>query len=153
NPYFSLGAEPGYVGRGAACVPGFTTFEADTKFYLHYVELPMLAKGKCPLFKNKMELSGKLGYGVAMLVAAYSVEEDIFGDLPPAKMKLPLGENAILNRLDNGFYGGFAIGVNMMGSSQIAAHFDYYYGMYDAEVDNTSKNRSFNIGVGYIIQL
>lgn len=148
NNWFSIGIEPGYVKRGAACVPGFTTPVFDTQFNLNYIELPVMAKGSIPLFKNKMEIFGKLGYGVSYLAAAYEVQEDLFGDLPDVKMKMSLDETGILHRWDHGIYSAAGFGYNFS-ASQLFTSFDFYYGMMDAEKNNTSKNRSFNISVGY----
>ena len=148
NSYISIGAEPGYAGRGAACVPGFLFPVFDTKFYLNYAELPVLLKGSLPLFNNHLALFGKAGIGTSFLVSAFREDEDLFGDLPTTRTKMPLDETGILNRWDFGAYAGTGIGYNFSGS-QIYFAFDYYYGLVDAEKNNTSKNRCFNLGVGY----
>src|SRR6185369_7803856 len=38
DQYFSIGVEPGYVQKGAACFPGSFLFFYDTKFQLNYIE-------------------------------------------------------------------------------------------------------------------
>lgn len=152
DTYFSVGVEPGYTGRGAACVPGFFIPVFDTKYLLNYAELPILFKGSLPLFKNKIALFGKVGIGTSFLVAAYEEQEDLFGDLPTARMKMPLDNNGVLNRWDYGIYNGAGLSYNLS-KSQIYFAFDYYYGLADAEKYNTSKNRSFNFNLGYSIFL
>ncbi len=150
--YFSFGAEPGYVERGAACEPGFIIFNQDTKLFLNYVEMPLMLAGNLPLFKNKIEVFGKMGYGASFITTAFREVSDFGSDAPPEKTKLEFGENATLNRWDHGIYSGAGFGFNF-GKNQIFLETDYYFGLKDAEKFNTSKNRSLNFNVGYLFQL
>lgn len=153
NRFLRVGIEPGYVQRGAACVPGsFPVFRGDTKFYLDYAELPIMASFHLPILKNKFEISAKTGYGAAFLIKAIR-EQALFGpDEPPIREKMELGENSILNRWDHGFYGGIGIARNL-GTHQIFLESDFYLGLVDAERFNTSKNRSIDLNIGYRILL
>jgi hypothetical protein len=38
SKHFKIGAEPGFVQRGAACFPGFVNFIGDTKLFSNYIE-------------------------------------------------------------------------------------------------------------------
>ena len=64
-----IAAEPGFVQRGAACVPGWNSgfdpiFVGDTKFLMDYVELPFSIIGNLPLVRDKLSVFGKAGYGM-----------------------------------------------------------------------------------------
>ena len=82
NKYIEFGVEPGFIRRGAACVPGWNgginpepIFPGDSKFVLDYIEMPIMAKFNLPLFKDKFEISGKAGYGGSMLVKSIRENE------------------------------------------------------------------------------
>ena len=152
--YLKVGVEPGFVQRGAACVPGWQPiFQGDTKFFLNYAELPLMVSGHLPLFQKKFEIFGKAGYGASYLASAYR-EQLVFGsDDPAVRTKMPLDEDSSnLNRWDHGFYGGLGLGYNF-GRNQIFFETDYYRGQKDAERFNESKNRSVNFSIGYLFKL
>src|SRR5258706_10912626 len=56
SKHFSIGVEPGYAQRGAACVPEFITFQGDSKLLFNYVELPLMLSLKFPVLKEKFEV-------------------------------------------------------------------------------------------------
>jgi hypothetical protein len=158
NKYLHVGAEPGFIKRGAACVPGWNgganpVFEGDTKFLLSYVEVPLFVSGKIPLLKNKLEVFGKVGYGPSYMTTAFREEMDL-GNLDPVttRTEMDLGEFSVLNRWDHGIYGGLGLGFNF-GNNQIFVASDYYMGFKDAERFNTSKNRGIDFSIGYLIKL
>lgn len=154
NKNFSVGVEPGFVKRGAACIPGFGIFQGDTKLLLDYVELPLLCKAKYPVFNNRIDLFAKLGYGASMITTAYS-EETLIGTETPIvnKTKLDLSDdNSLIKKWDHGVYSGIGVGINF-GRHQILFETSFYHGMIDVERLNTSKNRSVHCGLGYMINL
>jgi len=144
--YLSLGIEPGFVERGASCIPGFGAFVDDTKFFLDYVEAPLMLSGQLPLLKQKLTLFGKVGYGAALLARGIQ-EVTPFNDEPVTRSKIPLGKTSRLNRWDHGTYGAVGIGVNM-GKTQLFLESQYFRGMRDADRNNISKNRSITVNFG-----
>lgn len=158
SKYFRIGVEPGYIERGAACIPGWIdrgSFVGDTKFLLKYVELPIMFSGVLPLFKNKVELSAKTGYGMSFMIKGFQEVEEIpflGNDASVTRTKMNFDEFSNLNRWDNGIYGGCGIGYNL-GRSQIFVEFDYYWSLKDADKENISKNRSYDISLGYLFRL
>jgi hypothetical protein len=150
NRYFEIGIEPGFIKRGAACVPGWNqginpnpVFPGDSKFLLDYIELPLMIKGNLPLFKGKLAIFGKLGYGNSILVNAIR-ENETSGE------RTDMTKSNQIRRWDHGLYSSFGFGVNFK-SSQLFVSSDYYYGLINAEGFTTSKNRSLNFSVGYSI--
>ena len=158
NNYLQVGIEPGYIQRGAACVPGWNggfdpIFEGDTKLFLNYAELPLMVSGNVSFFQKKFEIFGKAGYGLTFLTTAYSEEIDLGSDEPAIRTKLTLDDDSSnLNRWDHGFYGGLGIAYNL-GRNQFFVESDYFMGLKDAERSNTSKNRSIDFSIGYLIRL
>lgn len=155
SKHFKIGVEPGFIQRGAACVPGWQPiFEADTKLFLNYVEAPVMISGNIPLFKSKFEIFAKAGYGASYLTSAFREEMVVLpdGDVPVNRTKMELGEDSMLNRWDHGVYGSFGFGYNM-GIHQIFVASDYYMGLTDAERFNQSENRNVNFNIGYMISL
>lgn len=150
NKYLQVGIEPGFVRRGAACEPGFIIFNNDTKLLLNYVELPIMLKGRLPLLNNKLEIFGKVGYGVSRLTSAHRELMMLGTTEPPIKIKLDVNNNESLNNFDHGLYGGLGVGFNM-GKNQLFLEANFYHGMKDVDTWNTSKNRSMQLGAGYMI--
>lgn len=147
--HLSLGIEPGYVQRGAACVPGFIApIRGDNTFLLDYIEAPIMLKGKLPLLGEKLEIFGKLGYGASLMVSGILEVQPANEDEEPFREKL--GER--VRKLDHGAYGGLGLGINM-GPGQLFLESDYYFGVPNAAIINRSENRSTNVNVGYIIEL
>lgn len=151
--YFAVGMEPGFAQRGAACIPGWgPIFAADTKYYLNYVEAPLMFSGRVPLFKEKMEVYGKVGYGISYMLSA---KEEILlvpnGDWEP-RTPIDLKNTSLLTRWDHGAYSGVGVGAKL-GPGMIFAETEFYLGMVDAEAFNTSKNRSLDFNVGYKLTL
>jgi hypothetical protein len=146
--HFRVGLEPGYVQRGAACFPGYFSLPFDTRFYLNYVEMPLMISANFPVYRNKLEVFGKAGYGASFLITAFREQTVVNGDEPPERIKWDLSESSNFYRLDHGFYGGLGIGFN-----QIFLEWDYYYGLIDVDKFNTTKNRSMDFSLGYAIRL
>ncbi len=159
NNHLQLGIEPGVVKRGAACRPGWNIgpdpfFNADTKILLNYVEAPIMVLGNLGFFQNKLELFGKIGYGAAYLSSGVleQLQQGTGFDDPVLKTPLDLSKSSNMNRWDHGAYAGMGLGYNL-GRHQVFIESDFYMGMKDAERFNTSKNRSVDFSIGYLIRL
>lgn len=157
NSFLSIGIEPGYVERGAACIPGWNVgidpgFNGDTELFLKYSELPLMLQGNLPLFKGKLEAFGKAGYGLAYMTAAYERTVDLDGVNPPVRNKIDLSISPRLNRLDHGFHGTLGLEYQL-GVGQIFIETAYYSSVRDADRQNFSKNRNLNFNLGYTIGL
>lgn len=152
NKYFRIGMEPGYIERGAACIPGWngrSSFVGDTKLLLKYIEIPIMFSGVLPLFNEKIEVFAKTGFGLSFMVKG-TQEETIFGsDIPPVRTDIDF-EN--MNRLDNGIYGGLGITYNF-GKNSLFLEYENYWSLRDADKNNTSKNRSYDVSIGYLFRL
>ena len=153
NKTFSVGIEPGYAQRGAACVPGIIIFHNDATVYLNYLELPLMISAKFPMFNNKFEVLGKAGYGISKVLNGYEEYRDTGFEAPekyPIDFTNPFGINVY--KWDNGIYGGLGFGYNL-GANQLFMESTYYIGMKDVDKYATSKNRSIHFGLGYMINL
>ena len=151
--HISVGIEPGYIKRGAACVPGWApVFEGDTKLFLDHIELPLMASFNVPLLNNKLEAFARIGYGVSYLLSA-TEEVLTINEEDPFRTKLDLtSPRQDFNRLEHGAYGSLGLGYNM-GQGQFFVKTDYYMAMNNAVGFTASENRNININVGYLIEL
>jgi len=144
--HFSVGIEPGFSERGAACIPGFIIFEGDTKFYLDYVQAPVMINMSLPIIKDRVEVFSKLGYGASYLMGG--VREDTpVNDGPSTRTNIDLGVSSILNQWDHGAYGGLGFAY-LFGKTQLQVEMSYYHGFRNAERINFSQNRSVSIDFG-----
>lgn len=151
--HLQVGIEPGYAQRGAACIPGWQPiFAADTRLYLHYIEAPIMISGKIPFWKGRMEIYGKAGYGVARLVRAYQQNTLTDWENPEEKEKINLRGFSGINKWDHGAYTAAGIGLNA-GPGKLIYETNFYLGLRDADRSNTSKNRSLNFNLGYMLSL
>ncbi|WNJ20202.1 hypothetical protein [Pontibacter sp. G13] len=142
---FSVGIEPGYVQRGAACVPGWMPiFDGDTKFFFHFASAPVMTNFTFPIFKDRLNLNLKAGYGASFLVGAYREVIDFNSDEPPVRTTMPVQNSGFLRAWDHGAYGGASLEIPM-GRVSLVSGVDYYHGMVDTDRFNTSKNRNVNI--------
>ncbi len=151
NQHFSIGVEPGFTQRGAACFPGWNTFVGDTKLLLNYAELPVMMSAKIPVMNNRFELFGKGGFGVSRVITAYRHITNAGTGYPPENTKLDL-DNSNLRKWDYGFYGGLGLGYKI-GENRLFLDVNYYHGLKDVDKLNTSKNRSLQYGFGYTMNL
>ena len=150
NKHLQVGIEPGFVQRGAACIPGFNPFIGDTEFRLNYIELPLMVRGNFSFAKERLEVFGKVGYGGSMVAKGTEVLTIIGSDEPPEETEIDFqNQFSSLNKYDHGLYGGFGFGFNF-GKNQLFVEGNYYHGMRDFDNNNTSKNRSLQIGIGFI---
>lgn len=151
NNRWQLGIEPGFVQRGAACVPGFGIFDRDTRLLLNYVELPLKIAYAQPLIKDRVALSGRFGFGTALITTAYQEVIDLSGNTPPERTRLPADGSAV-RQWDHGLHGGLGLGYNL-GRNQLFLSGDYYYGLRDVDPSFASQNRNLNFALGYLIRL
>lgn len=154
SKHLRIGVEPGFVQRGAACEPGFIIFEADTKLHLNYLDIPLMFSGSLPFLADRFSLYGKLGYGPSMLLSAFELKEDLFGDGPlPSKTKRPIG-NAVdsVRRWDHGLYSSIGLSYTF-GQHQLILETKGHAGLRNVEMENTSLNRSLKLSLGYMILL
>jgi hypothetical protein len=152
NKYLSFGIEPGFVKRGAACIPGWNGginpwFNGDTKFLINYIEVPIAVSAKLPIFKSNFALFTKLAYGPSYILKADQEVTSLMGWRTEIS-SIDLGENSILNRWDHGVYLGGGLSYQLK-SHQLFFEYDYYVGLRDAERFNTSKNRDIDMSLGY----
>lgn len=149
-----ISIEPGYVQRGAACIPEFITFESDRKFMLSYAEVPLVVTGRVPVFNHKFEIFGKAGYGISYMVKGSQVFIDLTGVRDPEVVafdfKNPFGIN--VTRWDNGIYGGMGIGYHLP-IGQLFLESNFYMGMRNVSNNATSKSRNVHVGLGYQVSL
>jgi len=155
--HFQVGIEPGLVKRGAACEPGWNTgpnpiFEGDTELRLHYVEAPIMISGNIDLFQSKLALFGKVGYGASYLTAGDRKQFLTGIDDPATITPIVFDGSSNMNRWDHGAYGGIGLGYNL-GKHQIFIESDFFMSATDVNLSNTSKNRSLDFSIGYMIRL
>ena len=153
NKHLDIGIEPGYVQRGAACVPGFNVFVDDTEFRLNYIELPLMIRGNFSFAKEKLEVFGKLGYGGSMIQKGTEIQTIFGSDEPPLETRIDFeNQFSSLNKYDHGMYGGFGFGFNF-GKNQLFLEGNYYHGLKDFDDNNASTNRSLQIGFGFMREI
>ena len=159
SPHFSIGVEPGYVRRGAACEPGWWNdpndpgFNGDARLLLRFVELPVLLMFEKQVFGDKFKLLAKSGFGAAYLVRAVEEETDLSGDGDPVATVVDLKNDERLNRFDYGFYGNLGLAMPLKNGNSIFLEGGYYHGLKDADQFNTSKNRNVSLSLGYMVEL
>ena len=159
NQHFSIGVEPGYVRRGAACEPGWWNdpndpgFNGDARLLLRFVELPVMMMVEKPIFGEKFNLFAKTGFGAAYLVRAVEEDTDLTGDSGPVTTVLDLKTDERLNRFDYGFYGNLGLAFPFQNGSSVFLEGGYYHGLKDADRFNTSKNRNISLSLGYMMRL
>ncbi|WP_139135164.1 hypothetical protein [Roseivirga sp. 4D4] len=156
NDHLSLGIEPGYVERGAACIPGWNVidpgFRGDTELFLKYAELPIMAQGQLPLLNGKLEIFGKVGYGMAYLTTAFEKITDLDGIVAPTRSKLDLSNDDRLNRFDHGMHGTIGLS-KTFGKGRVFIETAFYSSVRDADRNNFSRNRNLNFNLGYLLDL
>ncbi|MEM1321212.1 MAG: outer membrane beta-barrel protein [Bacteroidota bacterium] len=153
--HFSIGAEPGFIQRGAACIPGFIDFNSDRRMDLNYVEVPLMLSGRIKLFNNKFSIYGKIGAGAAFLTSVYEEQVAFISPIgevipmdPIVREKIDL-DNSRLRRWDFGLYSNLGFAYHF-GPNQIFLETGYYHALRDADTGFTSQNRSINTGMGYM---
>ena len=147
----SVGIEPNYVRRGAACEPGFVFFNQDTKLKLDYVELPLNVRFQHQLLTPRLEAFVSAGYSASYLLQAQREITDLSTGEVISDDKLPM-EDSNMRRWDHGVR---AAGGLMYHFSKftVLAKYDRYYGQIDVEKSFTSQNREMSITTGITMPL
>jgi len=109
----AIGIEPGYMKRGAACVPGwYPVFFGDSELHLNQIELPFMVFYTKELFDNKFNVGVNLGYGVSHVQSAHTLQfmnddvDTVFRqDIDFDDLLIPQ-----INRIDHGIHSGLTIG-------------------------------------------
>lgn len=154
---FSLGAEPGFTQRGAACEPGWNfgtapTFRGDSKLLLKYLNLPVLLRTHFTVGKSGLELIPSLGYSISAGLLAHQEIIDLDTKDVIEKSRIWLGDFSRINSLDHGAQAGLRVAKNFE-NKVLYAEASFYAGMRDAERFNFSKNRALDIGLGCLFTL
>lgn len=151
----SVNIEPGYVQRGAACEPGWQPiFAGDSRLLMDYVEFPVMFSLHQPIFRNKMNVNLKAGYGFSRIVSAYREEFFINSSETVSRTKLDLNDplSTSLVKTDHGIYGGVSIGYNLS-TGTVFLESTYYHGLKNVDRENFIKNNSVNFNAGYMFTL
>ena len=144
----SIGIEPGFVQRGAACVPGWSPFIGDTEFNLNYIETPVFLRGNIGFLKDRISVFGKVGFGGSYLQHGVEIEESQFPEIPDNETVIDFeGKFKTLSRYDYGAYGGAGIAVHF-GATQLFIEGNYYHALKNFDSENISQNRSLQLGLG-----
>lgn len=147
-----MGAEPGYVERGAACKPGFVIFNRDARLRLNYVELPFFVAMHLPLVKNKLFIRPKAGFGAALVLSAFEEQIDLETGSRVGRNRLYFDGEDPMRRWDYGLYTGLALSY-AIGKYQVLIEGNYYHGIPDVDFNLTSRNRSLNASLGFMLYL
>jgi Outer membrane protein beta-barrel domain len=155
SKHFRIGTEPGYIQRGASCIPGWQPiFVGDSKVKLNYVELPIMASYHTNLGKSKFDFYGKLGYGVSYALSGKQELIDLSGINPPIVSKIDFVQlGGRLKRMDHGAYSGLGLSYTLSEKSHLILESNFYYGFQNYDKINVVKNRSVNVSVGYVMSL
>ena len=150
-----LSINPGFVKRGAACIPGWQpSFDGDAKVFLNYFELPIMIHKKIELGVLDLTMTPGLGYGLSYLSSARIQEEiTISGQTEIYEFPVGIGDefSDTYLRYDHGFHLNLRLNKKLPANHSIFFESSYYYGMTDYDPFNPSRNRSlnFNLGFGY----
>jgi len=107
-----------------------------------------MVRGNVSFAKDRLEVFGKLGYGGSMVAKGTEILTIFGSDEPPAETEIDFeNQFSSLNKYDHGVYGGFGFGYNF-GKNQLFLEGNYYHGLKDFDNNNTSKNRSLQLGIG-----
>ncbi|MEM9987096.1 MAG: hypothetical protein AAF804_18535 [Bacteroidota bacterium] len=151
SPYISVGVEPGWVQRGAACLPGFLVpFPGDLRLNVRYLELPLMLRAQWPI--GPLSIRGQVGYSTSVAVQATSQRVSLTGetpDDPPVPMQIGrLG----VRRWDPGLYGSLGLAWRH-GRQELSLTSHYYHGLRHAVAIEESQNRGLSVEFGYAFLL
>ncbi len=154
NRFLRIGVEPGYIKRGAACVPGWQPiFQGDTEVFLDYVDIPFFVSGHYNIAGSEFKVMGKIGLGTSYLLAAQEQLIPLNPDQNPTTSEIDLS-NDELYRWDFGNYTGLGLSYTINKQYELFAESSFYYGLRDFDKSSTSKSRSlsFNLGLNYLFR-
>lgn len=153
---FSLDIAPGFIRRGAACLPGWEpVFNGDSKNKLHYLELPIALRKTVPVFNDKTNLFISGGYGLSRLMkATIQFPADASGEnFEENNIEIGNNPDARYKRYDHGAYFNLGFSYNILEHHTLFIESAYYHGMTDYDKFNVGKNRNLNFNLGYSFRL
>jgi hypothetical protein len=149
SPIVSLRMEPGYIRRGAACYPGYVSSIRDTRFRFNYVELPVMLAIHHRFGSSRFGVTGKAGYGASYIVRG--TQESVFLLIDESSsIKVNFKDEDWINRWDHGLYAGIGASY-FLGANQLTAEIMHYHGLSDVDENNTTKNRTLQYSLGYLV--
>jgi len=152
SAHFEVGVEPGYVQRGAACVPGWIpVFIGDATIFIDYLELPVMLAYRLPL-GNRFRLQWKLGYGASLAIQAAEQVLPPNSDAPFDRTPLDIGRNGDVKRLDHGAHGALSVAIRL-GNGYVTIACNHYRSWHNASWRSISQNRGLALSVGYSMDL
>ena len=156
DKYFSVGTEPGYIRRGAACEPGFFInnpyLTGDATLYANYLTAPLLLRGNHSFFGGRMEAFVKCGGGASWLADGYRELNLEWNPDGPQVQDIDFSEEPGLRRWDWGLNGGAGLSIRL-GRGNLQVEYEVYRSLTDMNRQLTSKNRNAGFAVGYLIHL
>ena len=155
TPWLSVGVEPGFVRRGAACIPDWgPIFVGDTQWHLNYVSAPLMVQGSWPnIAGTGLRVFGSLGAGVSYRVGGFTRSVDletgeVNGEIKFKDLFFPTPPTL----WDAGAHTNLGLGIPVFGQ-ELTVRAEYYHGLMDTSIDTTSKNRSLSVAIGYTFAL
>ena len=161
NKHLSFGVEPGYAQRGAIrpysymvwCGMGLDDFQYnDASIYTDYVQIPLFVKYRIGAFNQKMELAGKIGYGVSYATSGYQQAELITRDPEGTDIKpIEFGGDSGFRTWDMGTFAGLSLGWHFPFGT-VVAEYELYRGSISIhEYFSSLKNQGIAYSLGYRI--
>ncbi len=155
---FVISMSPGYVKRGAACLPGWQTdFVEDSKVYLNNFEIPLSVGKVFAVDRLKLDVVPSLGYGFSYLFSAYAHEDQTWSDQQTFTIVRPIDigndPSDRFNAFDHGMYISLRVHRSILPNHSIFMESSYYHGMKDFDKQNTSKTRNLNYNFGLAYDL
>lgn len=166
NQHFSFGAEPGFIQRGATapteaicfgfCGTGvdFSQFPYNNAaVYTDHLQLPLMARFSVRLFKKKLELSAKAGYGFSYATGGYQQSDYIYETKGTDILPLQFDETDNFNRWDAGMYSGLMAGWQFRFGT-LFIETERYRGLTNANsYFSELRNQSTGYSLGYRLAL
>lgn len=154
DEHLSIGIEPGFVQRGAACLPGFNLPIGGIEATLvgSYIEAPLTLEGHLFAWQERVQFFAKAGAGYSYMIGGYRQIDFQNPEVPAERTNLDFSQEPNLNRFDFGFYGSGGFGVKA-GPGYITAECRYYHGMPNVDKNQESRNRAISYGLGYRVTL
>ena len=156
NSWMSIGVEPAFTRRGAACVPGFVWVNPipieDASINGNYVELPLLAKFDYPIWKDQLFAVARVGASAAYMLNGFIEFQPFNPEDPTQRTDIDFEVTPEIRRWDFGLHTGLGLGYQL-GGGMLSFDVRYYHGLKDVSSILTSRNRAITYGLGYSIPL
>ncbi len=153
--HWQIGLEPGYAGRGAACVPGWEfyqpvpVFRGDTRFRLNYLEMPLMFRFEQSFGGGKVYAFASAGYGFSYLISGFREVVDL--DTGAKVSTVDIAEE--LTRWEHGPYGSLGFGFPVKEHIRCFLAATYYRGLVNVDPFNPSQARALNVDLGFAFSL